>query len=123
MDHKEESIAKTRAIVESTDNEKMYLWHKWHKEKGVTWVQDCCGYGIHVGDLGDMPVWISIHWATVDGIHIMFYHDTSMVVDHRLIKDWVDKTIQDIMKGGAERVVKTDSGNFHQVFHQLKVAG
>lgn len=115
-DHKQQNIFKTRAIVEATSCEKRSLWNEWHCDRRYTWVADTAGYGICVGEFGGMEVWISISWATVNGVHVMFYEDTSMVVDHRLINQWKDQIIESIKNESGAKVVCSDAANFHNVF-------
>lgn len=108
MDHQTENMNKTQAVVEATNVEKQFLWETYTKRLGKTWIQDPAGYGITVGRIDDRPVCISITWAIVDGTHIMFVYPTSMVVDHHLIEQWIEKNFPHIRK--------VDATNFHLAF-------
>jgi hypothetical protein len=50
------------------------------------------GYGLMhtVGEVGDMPVCVSLNCNHIRGHKILFVEATSRVVDHKMIRDWIE---------------------------------
>lgn len=103
----EQLLKDVTAIVEAARFEKDSLWFHIHGELGVPWKQNRSGLGVQVGTLSDMPVFISLTTATVDGKKILFVEATSSVVDWRMIHGWLDEKLPGIPR--------TDASNFHTV--------
>jgi hypothetical protein len=46
-----------------------------------------------VGEIGDMPVCIVLTYNFIKGHKILFVEATSQVVDHRMIREWLEKAL------------------------------
>lgn len=46
-----------------------------------------------VGEIGDMPVCIGLTFNHIKGHKILFVEATSQVVDHRMIREWLEKSL------------------------------
>jgi hypothetical protein len=109
-------------VVEATNFEKMCLWQKYHDKHGAEypkyWFDERGGPGAHVGTFGTYPVVIMLTKAKVDGHWVAFIEDTSQVVNHTMIEDWLRKALTDKAKHGdkLQYVNKQDAMNFHNVF-------
>jgi hypothetical protein len=97
----------TVGIVEANRFEQHCLWERYTQNDGAAWQENTMGYGVRVGDLNDMPVFLSLTTANVNGKKILFIDPTSMVVDHRLIEAWIGRVLPGVNK--------TDATNFHVV--------
>lgn len=78
------------AAVEATSCEYMSIWERVTTTSKLTWESDGMGLLCTIGKLGDRPVCVSIRSAVVDGKKIIFYHATSIVVDHDMVRNWID---------------------------------
>lgn len=102
--------------VEATDCERHYLWREETQEYGHEWKSQLFGYGRHIGNVGDMPVCVSLLCQTVRGHKLLFYHATSRVVDHQMIRDWLDRVMPATARRPDGSINKTDAMNFHNIF-------
>lgn len=75
-------IAGIAYAVEATRAEQMWLW-KDHAR---------------VGELDGRPVMISIMRSAVQGQSVLFWHPTSVVVDHDMIEAWFRQHMPDTIK-------------------------
>lgn len=78
-------------VVEATDCEKFYIWKEHTDERDGTFENSRHGLMCGVGVVGDMPVTLSLYTALIDGHKILFYHSPSQVVDHRMVRTWLDE--------------------------------
>lgn len=92
----ENFLNSTKLIVEATTFERHCLWEKYCNE--LEWVQELSGYLPTVGHIDGLPVVISLSWASVGGLWTLFWHPTSMVVDHRIIDMWFDSYLPEVKK-------------------------
>lgn len=107
-------------VVEATRAEycSLYLQAKGRQ----TWHDNLGGYGVTVGWLAGKPVCISLLFAHVDGHKLLFIHDTSAVVDHDLIRAWLDKNAPKTAFRDDGRLNMTDATNFGNVFPRAAFA-
>ena len=111
-----EFLRGTAGVIEATTCEHQYLWQEFTTES-ADWVSDMAGIEVTVGGIGDMPVYISLRCAVIRGHKIVFYHATSQVVDHRMIREWLDMHMpQSAFDREGERLNRTDATNFYNVF-------
>lgn len=111
-------------VVEATNCEKHMLWAENRRhEKPRKWIENLSGYGATVGSLADMPVCISLLTAEVDGQKLLFTHPTSMVVDHRLIDQWLKDELPETAMRPDGYVNSTDATNFHVMFSRFPADG
>lgn len=105
-----ERIAKAIYIVEATSFEEMTLWEERREE--FDWQEDRAGYFANLGDWHKKPVCLSIKFARLMGLEIIFWEDTSMVVNHQMIDDWFKKIAPD--------VPRTNAMNFAHALHEIR---
>ena len=121
-------------VVEANSFESLCIWKEYHEEKGLFWEQrPPGGYGVLVGtvsssygsELGcrpdDMPVFLHIMCYMIDGCKLLFIHPTSIMVDTRMIDDWLNDSLPesafDISSRGEKmRLNRANAQNFHNVF-------
>lgn len=91
-------VAGIAYAVEATRAEQMWLWKDHHRDAGWSWTDERSGYIARVGELDDRPVMISIMKAVVQGQSVLFWHPTSVVVDHDMIEAWFRQHMPDTIK-------------------------
>lgn len=96
--------------IEATDVERHGLMEKYTRY-GVTWKSNTGGLLTSVGALGDMPVCISLNKAKIDGQSIIFYHATSQVVDHRMVRKWLEDNLPSTARREDGRIKHADAMN------------
>jgi hypothetical protein len=100
--------------VEANSFERMSLYGD-HDKAGDSWKDNTSGLGITLGMVAKMPVCISLNSAVVNDHKIIFYSATSIMVDWRMVTDWL-KTYMPETAFKDERLNKVDAMNFHNVF-------
>lgn len=111
-------FALTEFVIEATDFECHSLWreHNYRPDNDdkMSWTGDGSGTMITVGRLNDMPVNISIQWAMVNGMLMMFYWACSQVVDYKMVESWLKENCNPMH---GNRRAHTDAQNFHVAIH------
>lgn len=102
-------------VVEANSYERQCLWERYHRQYEVDWKTNSFGLGEGVGEIGGMPVFISLTTAVVGGYKLLFVYATSAVVDYRLIDKWLEDNVPSTAYDRG-RVNKTDAQNFITVF-------
>ena len=102
-------------VVEANSFESLCLWEE-AEEQGRSWISNNSGFGQTVGQIAGMPVCLSLLTAEVEGHKILFIDPTSQVVDHRMIEEWLAKTLPKSAFRDDGFVNKTNAMNFHNVF-------
>lgn len=86
-----------------------------------SWKETGSGYGAFVGEVVDMPVFISLLTATVNDRKLLFWHATSQVVDHRLIEKWFTENLPTTAfrnNDSQEGINQTDATNFINIIRR-----
>lgn len=103
----EKEIEATEYLVEANSDETHYLWRDWALQAKITnarirddyprftWEQ-LSGYCQQIGTLDDRPVMITIYWNRLNGHLIGFWTMDSQVTDHKMAREWLDKTFPNI---------------------------
>lgn len=91
-------VAGIAYAVEATRAEQMWLWKDHHRDAGWSWTDERSGYIARVGELDGRPVMISITRSMVQGQSVLFWHPTSVVVDHDMIEAWFRQHMPDMIK-------------------------
>jgi hypothetical protein len=68
-----------------------------------------------IGMVGDMPVCVSLTFNHIKGHKILFVEATSAVVDHRLVREWIEKIVPDSAFEDGDRNKRlniTDANNW-----------
>lgn len=104
-------------VVEANRFEQMMLWSENRRhESPKAWVEHLSGFGQTIGFVGDMPVFVSLLTAEVQGQKILFAHATSQVVDHRMVDAWLKANMPQSAFWPDGRLNFVDADNFHNVF-------
>jgi hypothetical protein len=114
-DYLKERFAQTEFVVEGDSFRCWKIWTQELKRSEASWIQKNPGYVICVGELAGMPVNINVFWNNINGHMVMFYEDISQVVDHRMIKEYLDKHCNPKYDGG--RQARVDENNFGTCIH------
>lgn len=79
------------------------------------WGENRGGGFMHtVGTVGDMPVCVSILTYTIKGHKILFVEPTSQVVDHRMVRDWIESVLpQSAWHEGRKQFRISDVNNWY----------
>ena len=96
--------------IEATDVERHCLEEKYTRY-GVAWESSSGGLLTAVGSVGDMPVCISLNKAKIGGEIILLYHATSQVVDHRMVRKWLENNLPASAKREDGRIKHADANN------------
>ncbi len=118
LDTPEKRWPKTEYVVEATHEEEFHVWHRVHPD--VSWEQ-LHGWTTAIGEveirkrgkrkLERMPVCVCVMWVLIGGHLIAFYDACSQVVDHRMVRDYVDSLC----------AKHTNAANFHNCAHDLGI--
>lgn len=98
-------------LLEATNFEQFMLWEKWfdnvdHREKvGLQSWKQGVGKLVPLGEIGGLPIVISIIWDWLNDSKVIFWESTSQVVDHRMIDAYFAHF--------APKIGKSNSSNFH----------
>lgn len=101
-------LAEVVGAVEATREEEFGVWTRFvdRRDPPLTWKQHG-GYLRTIGYLDGLPVCVSLTFNTVAGHRILFYHATSRVVDHEMVREFIDAILPDEAKAR-----RTDATNF-----------
>jgi hypothetical protein len=112
-------LAGVTGLVEASIFERQMLWEEnQRRQPPREWVENLSGRIEIVGHLDDDPVCISMFTARIDGELILFYHDTSAVVDHKMIERWLFEKAPTTALRGTGYLNRVDAMNFHNVFRR-----
>lgn len=119
----EDRLKKTFFLVEATSFEQHVFWERWAKESKrcikplVQEWQQANGYLVQVGRYNGQPNCISMVWDILDGRAVCFWHDTSAIVNHTQIEEWLAKHFEGKTKDGRPATCNAD--NFHHLMGEL----
>lgn len=102
-------------VVVANSYEYFALWSEYKDLKRGEWKQNLSGLGCGIGELAGMPVTVSLTTAVVEGFKLLFIHAMSQVVDHRMVREWLDANMPDSAKFATGRLNITDAQNFYNV--------
>jgi hypothetical protein len=110
-------------VVEANSFERQCLWEHYHLDLGWTWESAGGGPLVTVGHLVTVypnrkhPICVELLWTKVNGHKILFYADTSMTVDHEMVKGWLEKNLpRSAFKESSPYPNCTDAMNFSNIF-------
>lgn len=126
----------TEFVVEADGYAQQQLWYDYHKpnlnevagahygtfvpdKNKVEWVEDCRGAFYQTGELDGRPVCTNFFWAKLDGHLIVFYDNTSQVVDTVQVEQWLNKNCWPKWDNGT-RIAITNADNFHHVINHIR---
>jgi hypothetical protein len=87
------------------------------------WGENRGGGFLHtVGEIGDMPVCVSILTYTIRGHKILFVEPTSQVVDHRMVREWIESVLpQSAWNEDRQQFRISDANNWHNALPSERV--
>lgn len=121
----EDKLKKVVALCEANDNEAHQLWTQWSTQSDcnskwrpavdhrLKWGPQLDGWLFTVGLDNRRPVCISLSIKQVGKKLIAFWHPTSMIVNHKKIKAWLEENLPNVEKS-------EDANNFHILAHFLR---
>lgn len=75
--------------------------------------QEGMGHMHTVGHVGDMPVCVSLFCNRIRGHRILFVEPTSRVVDHKMVRDWIESVLpQTAWNEGRQQFRISDANNW-----------
>lgn len=108
-------------VVKATTAERMYLWRDYSKStivsNGCTWKQDNSIRNVVTGLLGNYAVCINLMKANINGQWVIFVEDTSTVVDHNMIDDFLQNHLN--CKNDRGYIHHSDVTNFSNVINYI----
>lgn len=108
-------------VIEATDCEKFFIWQEFTQNQKRVWESSGHGLMCGVGEINDMPVTLSFMTATLDGHKMLFYHSPSQVVDHRMVRTWLNENCPKSAWEG-DRLRHADATNYHNAFPRKATA-
>ena len=114
----EELFKDVKFLVEATYHEQFVLWQDYFNKpkygrKAKSWKQVYTGHGLQIGTINKRPICVQIFYAILNGKKVMFYEGCSELVDHKMIKDWIQYWTLDNIKWDVDRWAHCDAQNFH----------
>ena len=108
------------SIIEATSEEVFGLWsryahdsgyvHKDHPTSKRQWHEQGCGFWREIGKVADRPICVTVIFAIIDGRRIAFVAGCSQLVDHKMVREWINAEKRDA------DVPVVDAANFHNAF-------
>jgi len=116
--HEITSLKECDSIIEATQDEAFGLWCRYGEDSGYThkqgfkrkWQSQSTGFWREIGRVADRPICVSVFFATIDGRRIAFVEGCSQLVDHKMVREWIDAEKRD------GDVPVTNAANFHNAF-------
>jgi hypothetical protein len=106
------------AVVTASHEEYGGLWTRWAHDSDWTchdarrrlrWQQYTMGWWREIGKVAGRPICVSVMFAEVEGRVIAFVEGCSALVDHTMIREWIEREA-----GLSERAVPiVNAANFH----------
>lgn len=95
-------------VVEANDYEQLTLWQKYHGS--VEWLECSHGQGKTIGYIDNRCVFMSLRYAQINSVLVLFWHLTSEVADYKMANLWLRENV-DLLKDGNVRI--NDAQNNH----------
>jgi hypothetical protein len=126
----EDRFKATEFFIEATGEETLGIWKQyvdrpyencrslnWDQFDGTMHVIShvTIQYDDKPGIVERIPICVSIMWNLVDGHLMAFYEACSRVVDHNVVKKFIDE------KSNSNVRIRTNSTNFHLALHHCKI--
>ena len=112
------------AFITANSFERHSLYNQHHSRSSYSlageWTEDNSGFGINLGTLAGMPVFLSFSFAQIAGVRICFVDPTSMVVDYRIVDQFLALFCDRQEKRMGHRPIISDAMNVHNVYTQLR---
>lgn len=102
-------------FCDATHEEVHGIWSRFvdHRVPPVTWQQNS-GHGRCIGHIDGRDIFVSLIFNTIAGHRICFYNATSAVVDHDMVRAYIEAIAPDSAKIGG-KLNHSDATNFANV--------
>lgn len=109
-------LADVIGFCDATREEEHSVWSSLvqHRDPPLTWEQHG-GHGRGVGLIDGRPVFVSLTFNTVGGHRVCFYHATSTVVDHDMVRAYIEAIAPETAWETPDRLNHTDATNFTNI--------
>lgn len=116
-------------VVVCSHTEKHFLWMtefdrpdpRLKEEHRIrSWEDAFSGHGVQIGELGGMPICLTVWSARIDGKKVAFVDVHSQVVDHRMVDAWLDHHAGHIRWDSGTRPARTNASNFHHCIAAIR---
>jgi hypothetical protein len=109
-----EFLAGTEGIIEDSSSlATSYIYEKVTERDGRdAYKQHGMGLMHTVGEVGDMPVCVSLTYNHIRGHKILFVEATSAVVDHRMVREWIEQVAPQSAYDEYGRLNISDANNW-----------
>lgn len=84
----------------------------------IDWKQIMSGFGLTIGQVQRKPVCVTFNFAIINGKKVCFYYPSSIMVDHRMIENWLISRFQ-LTHDKYTRWNHVDANNFHNCVNSL----
>lgn len=103
-------------FCEATSEEQHSVWTRLvhNRAQPVSWEQKG-GRGITIGYLDSRPVHVTLSHVDIAGHKVIFYEATSTVVDHDMVRDFIDMIAPDCARRADGRVNHSDAANMTNI--------
>jgi hypothetical protein len=111
MYESDERLKNSIFVVEADSYGQFALWKEFHDQ--VDWEEDSRGFSQQIGEIADMPVYISVSFAKICGQQVCFYYGSSMVTHHDMLESWIMEKCGQPKYDGGHRRAHCDALNFN----------
>lgn len=119
MEQLDPRIVESFAAVQADDFARHALWREYSETH--KWVQDTSGIIKPLGEFHGLPVNLSINFATIDGLRVMFYDCTSQLAHWGMVDEWMEKNVPAMGRCDPQVArVWSDATNFVNVLHDIE---
>lgn len=81
------ALQNVRAVVMANSFEYHSLWSDHHE--ACKWRQGMSGYMPTIGSVADRSVVLSLRFAAINGVQVMFVDPCSQLVDYAMVDEWL----------------------------------
>ncbi len=114
-------------IVEATHEEYMSFWREFSSEsdyprmndKTITWKQESVGASRQIGEINGRPIVVELRYARINGRRVCFYNGCSQLVDHIMIREWLEHFTEKTIRHEG-RFAHCNASNFHHCLHAIE---
>jgi hypothetical protein len=104
-------------VVEANNNEKHHWWKDFNKDHPLE--QIMFGFGVNVGTVNNLPVFLELSFYHVYDKLVMFYNPCSRMVDWDMVDEWITALLHKNYPEYKGKYPKLDYGcdanNDHQI--------
>lgn len=110
-----ELVAGAMGFCEATSEEQHGVWARLKRtDRAVSW-ENRGGRGITIGYLDSRPVHVTLCHIDVAGHKVIFYDATSTVVDHDMVRAFIDMIAPESARRSDGRVNHSDAANMTNI--------